>query len=78
MDVKFLERTPGMAERIYHFTAINDCARPRILKVYDARNRRTVIRLLNDDRKRLPFRILVLQTDNGGELEAQFRCHAES
>jgi len=78
MDVKFLERIPGTAKRLYEFTAINDCTRIRILKIYDACNQRTAIRFLNDVRKRLPFRILVLQTDNGAEFQSQFHWHAES
>jgi len=65
MDVKFLERIRGTGKRLYQFTAIDDCARTRILKVYDSCNQRTAIRFLNEVRKRLPFRILVLQTDNG-------------
>jgi transposase InsO family protein len=63
MDVKFLERIPGTAKRLYQFTAIDDCTR---------------IRILTDVRKRLPFRILVLQTDNGAEFQSQFHWHAES
>lgn len=64
MDVKFLERNPGTAKRLYQFTAIDDCTRIRVLKVYDASNQRTAIQFLNEVRQRLPFRIHVLQTDN--------------
>ena len=35
MDVKFLERIPGTAKRLYQFTAIDDCTRIRVLKVYE-------------------------------------------
>jgi hypothetical protein len=35
MDVKFLERIPGTAKRLYQFTAIDDCTRIRVLKIYD-------------------------------------------
>ena len=38
MDVKFLERIPGTRKRLYQFTAIDDCTRIRVLKVYDACN----------------------------------------
>ena len=44
MDVKFLERIPGTRKRLYQFTAIDDCTRIRILKVYDACNQSTAIR----------------------------------
>jgi transposase-like protein len=65
MDVKFLERIPGTGKRLYQFTAIDDCTRIRVLKVYDACNMRTAIQFLNEVRQRLPFRIHVIQTDNG-------------
>lgn len=78
MDVKFLERVPGTRKRLYQFTAIDDCTRIRILKVYDACNQRTAIRFLDEVRRRLPFRIQVLQTDNGAEFQSQFHWHAES
>jgi hypothetical protein len=63
--VKFLERIPGTRTRLYQFTAIDDCTRIRVLKVYDACNQRTAIQFINDVRRRLPFRIRVIQTDNG-------------
>jgi transposase InsO family protein len=78
MDVKFLERIPTTGRRLYQFTAIDDCTRIRILKVYDACNQRTAIQFLNEVVRRLPFRIHVLQTDNGAEFQAQFHWHAES
>ncbi len=78
MDVKFLERIPGTGKRLYQFTAIDDCTRIRVLKVYDACNQRNAIQFLNEVRRRLPFRIHVLQTDNGAEFQSQFHWHAES
>jgi transposase len=57
MDVKFLERIPGTQKRLYQFTAIDDCTRIRVLKVYDRCNQRTAIRFIEDVRRRLPFRI---------------------
>ena len=48
MDVKFLERIPGTQRRLYQFTAIDDCTRIRVLKVYDACNQRTAIRFFDD------------------------------
>lgn len=78
MDVKFLERIPGTTKRLYQFTAIDDCTRIRVLKIYDKCNQRTAIKFLNEVRNRLPFRIQVLQTDNGAEFQSQFHWHAES
>lgn len=64
LDVKFLERTPGTRRRLYQFTAIDDCTRIRVLKVYDACNQRTAIRFVDEvlrsstrcERSTLPFR----------------------
>jgi transposase InsO family protein len=78
MDVKFLERIPGSRKRLYQFTAIDDCTRIRVLKVYDACNQRTAIRFLDDVVRRLPFRVHVIQTDNGAEFQSQFHWHAEA
>lgn len=78
MDVKFLERIPGTAKRLYQFTAIDDCTRIRVLKVYDVCNQRSAIQFLNEVRQRLPFRIHVVQTDNGAEFQSQFHWHAEA
>jgi transposase len=78
MDVKFLERIPGTGKRLYQFTPIDDCTRIRVLKVYDACNQRSAIQFLNEVRQRLPFRIHVLQTDNGLSSESmpsQSRAH---
>jgi transposase InsO family protein len=49
-----------------------------VLKIYDACNQRSAIQFLNEGRQRLPFRIHVIQTDNGAEFQSQFHWHAES
>ena len=78
LDVKFLERIPGTRRRLYQFTAIDDCTRIRVLKVYDACNQRTAIQFVDDVIRRLPFRVQVLQTDNGAEFQSQFHWHVET
>ena len=78
MDVKFLERIPGTRKRFYQFTAIDDCTRIRVLKVYDACNQATAIRFVDAVLRRLPFRVLVIQTDNGAEFQSRFHWHLES
>ena len=57
VDVKFLERIPGSRKRLYQFTAIDDCTRVRVLKIFDACNQATAIRFIDDVFKRLPFRV---------------------
>lgn len=77
LDVKFLERIPGTRKRLYQFTAIDDCTRIRVLKVYDGCNQRTAIRFIDEVRRRLPFRVQVVQTDNGAEFQSDFHWHLE-
>ena len=64
LDVKFLERIPGTRRRLYQFTAIDDCTRIRVLKVYDACNQRMAVQFIDEVCRRLPFRVQVVQTDN--------------
>lgn len=78
LDVKFLERIPGTRRRLYQFTAIDDCTRLRVLKVYDACTQRTAIRFIDEVLRRLPFRVLTVQTDNGAEFQSQFHWHLEA
>ena len=78
LDVKFLERIAGSTRRLYQFTAIDDCTRIRVLKIYDACNQATAIQFIDDVRRRLPFRIHVVQTDNGAEFQSRFHWHLEA
>ena len=78
MDVKFLERIPGSRKRLYQFTAIDDCTRIRVLKVYDQCNQATAIRFADEVIRRLPFRVLVIQTDNGAEFQSRFHWHLQA
>jgi len=78
LDVKFLERIPGTRRRLYQFTAIDDCTRIRVLKVFDACNQRTAILFIGEVIRRLPFRVHVVQTDNGAEFQSQFHWHLET
>jgi hypothetical protein len=77
IDVKFLERIPGSRKRLYQFTAIDDCTRIRVLKIYDACNQSAAIRFVDEVIRRLPFRVLLVQTDNGSEFQSNFHWHLE-
>jgi hypothetical protein len=77
MHVKFPERIPGTRTRLCQFTAIDDCTRIRILRVYDACNQQTAIRFAGEVPRRLPFRVHVIQTDNGAEFQSRFHWHLE-
>ena len=77
VDVKFLEHIPGTRKRLYQFTAIDDCTRIRVLKIYDACNQKTAIQFIDEVMRRLPFRVHVVQTDNGAEFQSKFHWHLE-
>lgn len=78
VDVKFLERIPGTSKRFYQFTAIDDCTRLRILTIYDRCNQQTAMRFIDDVVHRLPFRVRVIQTDNGAEFQSMFHWHVQA
>ena len=48
-----------------------------VLKVYDACNQVTAIRFVDELLRRLPFRVLVIKTDNGAEFQSRFHWHLE-
>lgn len=77
LDVKFLERIAGTRKRLYQFTAIDDCTRIRVLKIYDSCNQTSAIRFADEVIRRLPFRVLAIQTDNGAEFQSRFHWHLE-
>jgi len=46
--VKFLERIAGSEKRLYQFTAIDDCTRIRVLKIYDTCNQSSAVRFIDE------------------------------
>jgi transposase InsO family protein len=75
VDVKFIAPLPGSRKKHYQFTAIADCTRIRVLRIYDRLNQQSAIRFLDYVLEKLPFKVEVIQTDNGGEFGSQFHCH---
>ncbi len=75
VDVKFLERIRDTRQRYYQFTAIDDCTRLRVLRIYDKNNQLSAIKFIDYVLSRLPFHAEVIQTDNGSEFQAQFHWH---
>ena len=66
----------GNHHRQFHkFTAIDDCTRLRVLRIYPKLNQQTAIQFLDYVLERLPFRVEVIQTDNGVEFGASFHWH---
>lgn len=75
VDVKFITPIGAAGRKYYQFTAIDDCTRIRVLRAYPRCNQKTAIQFLDYLLSRLPFRVEVIQTDNGGEFGTQFHYH---
>jgi transposase InsO family protein len=75
IDVKFIAPLPGSRRKHYQFTAIDDCTRIRVLRLFDRLNQTTAIRFLDDVLEKLPFKVEVIQTDHGAEFGSQFHYH---
>jgi transposase InsO family protein len=76
IDVKFIAPLKGSRKGCYYqFTAIDDCTRLRVLRLYDRLNQKTAIQFVDYALERLPFRVEVIQTDNGSEFQAAFHWH---
>lgn len=75
VDVKFISPLPGSRKKHYQFTAIDDCTRIRVLRIYDKLNQVTAIQFLDYVLEKLPFMVEVIQTDNGSEFQSQFHWH---
>jgi transposase InsO family protein len=72
-----VHRPPGCGSRrkYYQFTAIDDCTRLRVLRIYPQLNQTTAIQFADYVLERLPFRVEVIQTDNGAEFQSRFHYH---
>lgn len=78
IDVKFTEPVttgPDRRKRFYQYTAIDDCTRLRVLRIYPRSDQKTAIQFLNYFISRLPFQIEKSQTDNDAEFHSAFHWH---
>ena len=75
LDVKFIAPLKGSRRRHYQFTAIDDCTRLRVLRVYERLGQKTAIQFVDYVVEKLPFAVEVIQTDNGAEFQSQFHYH---
>jgi len=77
IDVKFIQPIKGVtpAKKYYQFTAIDDCTRLRVLRIYPKLNQKTAIEFVDYVLQRLPFPVQVIQTDNGSEFQSAFHYH---
>jgi transposase len=78
IDVKFvapLASQEAPKRRYYQFTAIDDCTRLRVLRIYERCTQKSAIQFADYVAERLPFPIDVIQTDNGSEFGPSFHGH---
>ena len=81
VDVKFIEPLAANAgtgrrkKRYYQFTAIDDCTRIRVLRIYERNTQKSAIQFLDYVLAKLPFAVEVVQTDNGAEFQGSFHWH---
>ena len=89
IDVKFVEPLPkadakgvkaeikpvGRRGKFYQYTAIDDCTRLRVLKIYPKNNQKTAVQFLDYVLSQLPFQVEAIQTDNGAEFQSAFHWH---
>ena len=67
----------GRRGKYHQFTAIDDCTRLRVLRIYPQCNQKTAIQFVDYVLGRLPFRVEVIQTDNGAEFQTAFHWHVQ-
>jgi transposase InsO family protein len=75
VDVKFIEPLAGSRKKHYQFTAIDDCTRIRVLRIYPRNNQKTAIQFIDYVLEKLPFHVEIIQTDNGAEFQGGFHWH---
>lgn len=75
VDVKFVPKMNEEKKKYYQFTAIDDCTRFRVLKIYDQNNEQSAMDFVNHVKQALPFAIKQIQTDNGSEFGSTFTWH---
>jgi transposase len=74
VDVKFV-RVGG--QRLFQYTALDDCTRYRVLRLYRRLNHHSSIDFFRQVQAALPFPIRQLQTDNGNEFSLAFKLTVE-
>ncbi len=63
IDVKFIDPVPGArAKKYYQYTAIDDCTRLRVLRIYPKNNQLTAVQFLDHVLEKLPFQVEQIHT----------------
>lgn len=75
IDVKFIAPLPGSRKKHYQYTAIDDCTRIRVLRIYQRNNQACATDFVDYVLEKLPFQVECVQTDNGAEFQSAFHWH---
>ena len=75
VDVKVVKLAK---ERVFQYTAIDDCTRYRVLRLYPRQNQYASLDFLEQVRRHLPFAMKKLQCDNGSEFPLAFKLAVEA
>jgi transposase InsO family protein len=75
VDVKVVKLA---CEKVFQYTAIDDCTRYRVLRLYPRQNQHTSLDFLDEVRRHLPFAVKKLQCDNGSEFPLAFKLAVEA
>jgi transposase-like protein len=62
VDVKVVKLA---REKVFQYTAIDDCTRYRVLRLYPRQNQYASLEFFDEVRRHLPFAVKKLQCDNG-------------
>jgi len=75
VDVKVVKLA---REKIFQYTALDDCTRMRVLRLYPRLNQWSSLDFLREVREAFPFPIRKIQSDNGSEFPLAFRLAVEA
>jgi transposase InsO family protein len=75
VDVKVVK---VQREKVFQYTALDDCTRLRVLRLYPRQNQHSSLHFLGEIRRALPFPIKKLQCDNGMEFPLAFKLAVEA
>jgi transposase InsO family protein len=65
-------------EKVFQYTALDDCTRMRVLRLYPRQNQHASLHFLREITDALPFGIRKIQCDNGSEFPLAFRLAVEA
>ena len=75
VDVKVIKLK---REKVFQYTALDDCTRYRVLRLYRRLNHHSSLHFLGELRRTLPFAVKKLQCDNGSEFPLAFKLAVEA